>query len=298
VTDNSHPHPHETRVSSHHVVACILTLNEEMNLPEAIRSVKELSDTIVVVDSGSNDRTVEIASTEGAHVWRREFDTEHRQRNWAADRIEEAWPRAWLLELDADERLTTELATEIGNLLTAGPEHDAYLIPFRFFLDRRLLRFGGFTDTQLPRFRRVTAGRYEDRRINPQLILVPGKLGRLRGHIIHADVGSWERHIEKHNRYSTLEAEARLYAQSHPETRIRTMAAIRSPHLRRRWLRERIWNHLPLKPLLMFLNSYVIHSGWLDGRAGLTNAVFRSWHTMCIDLKYKEMRSEPAPRRT
>jgi glycosyltransferase involved in cell wall biosynthesis len=273
------------------VVTCILTLNEEINIAQVIGSAKAISDAIVVVDSGSIDRTVEAASAEGAKVWHRDFDAEHLQRNWAADRIEHEWPGAWLLEIDADERLSPGLITEIRHLLAEGVANDVYFVPFRFIFDGRLLRFGASRHTRLPRFRRATAGHYQDREVNPHWIPTTKWLGRLESHIIHTDVNSWEHHIEKHNRYSSLEARARNRAMAHPESRVGTLSAIRYPHLRRRWVLERVWNRLPAKPVLLFINNYVVHGGCLDGRAGLRSAVFRSWQVMCTDLKYKSLQS-------
>lgn len=275
-----------------HLVSYILTLNEEANISEAIRSVRVISDEIVVLDSGSEDRTVDVAVAEGAKVWHREFDSEHLQRNWAVERINNEWPGSWVLEIDADERVTPSLAGEIRALLEQEPHHDAYLVTLRFLFDGRILRFGGFSRTRLPRLRRADAGRYEEREVNPHLILRSRRLGRLRGHIVHTDVGSWERHIDKHNRYSSLEARARMRAVTRPEMRVRTLTAVRLPYRRRRWIREHVWNRLPAKPLLLFANSYLICGGWLDGRPGFRNAVFRSWQAMCTDLKYKHLRGD------
>jgi glycosyltransferase involved in cell wall biosynthesis len=290
VAGNSYPQPiGRAPGSPPYLISYILTLNEEMNIAEAIRSVKAISKAVVIVDSGSQDRTVEIATAEGAIVWPREFKSEHEQRNWAADRIGAEWPGAWVLELDADERVSGELATEIVRTLHAGPSREAYLVTLRFLFDGRLLRFGGFSQTRVPRFRRAGAGRYEERDVNPHLILATRRPGLLKGHIVHGDVGSWERHIDKHNRYSSLEARARLSAVTQPKRRVGTVAALRSPHLRRRWMRERVWNLLPAKPIFLFINSYIVHCGFLDGRAGLRNVIFRCWQAMCTDLKYREL---------
>jgi glycosyltransferase involved in cell wall biosynthesis len=290
VADKATPQQSENEQRSRpFLVACILTLNEEDNISEAIRSVREISDETVVVDSGSTDRTVEIASDEGARVWSRRFDTENQQRNWAAGAIENQWPGAWIIEIDADERLTPQLGAEIRSELSSNPARQGYLIKLRVIFDGRLLRFGGLSRTWLPRLRRATAGRYEDRPVNPHLIVSHGRLGRLKAHIYHTDVASWERHLDKHNLYSSLEAKARFRAVAEPSLRIGTLRALRFPHLRRRWLREHVWNALPAKPVIYFLHSYALHFGWVDGRSGLRHAVFRSWQTMCTDLKYREL---------
>jgi glycosyltransferase involved in cell wall biosynthesis len=293
VADNSYPQPGGKDSGPRpHLVSYVLTLNEEANICEAIRSVHAISDAVVVVDSGSDDRTVEVAVAAGARVWHRQFDSEHLQRNWALERIDAEWPGSWVLEIDADERLTAGLADEIQDVLATGPDLDAYLVTLRFVFDHRLIRFGGFSRTRVPRFRRANAGRYEEREINPHLSLSSRRLGRLTGHIIHTDVVSWERHIDKHNRYSSLEAKARFRTVAYPKLRVRTLTAIRSPYLRRRWVREHIWNRLPAHSLLLFLSSYLFLGGFLDGRAGLRSAVFRSWQVMCTDLKFRNLRGD------
>jgi glycosyltransferase involved in cell wall biosynthesis len=280
--------------TSFHLVVLILTLNEEAHIGDAIRSAESVADTIVVVDSGSQDRTCDIAAHHGAMVWHRQFDGQARQRNWALDRIEARWPGAWVLELDADERVSEPLVAEIHRLTRSAAQRDAYLVPIRFMFDGRLLRWGGFSRTWLPRLHRVNGGRYELRADNPQLLVADGMtVGRTKGHIDHSDVVSWQHHIAKHNIYSTNEAKAQLRAVDSPESRMAFRSALRIPNLRRRWVRERIWNHLPAKPLLLFIYSYLVCGGFLDGRAGFRAAVFRSWHAMCIELKYRERVTPP-----
>jgi glycosyltransferase involved in cell wall biosynthesis len=273
------------------VVGCVLTLNEERTIVDVVRSLSAVAANVVVVDSASTDRTVELATSAGATVIERRFDTFPNQRNWAIDQIVERYDPDWILSLDADEWLSDKLAMEIAQ--TLGEQEvawDAFLLPRRVYFSGRLLRWGGFANTRLPRLFRPQAGRYEDRVINEHLALSDGaRLGRMQNHILHHDVDSWERYIDKHNRYSTLEAEARLTATG--DGRITISQVVRHRHLRRRWLRERLWNRLPGRPLIRFFQMYVLSGGFLDGRAGYRIAVFQAWQELCTDVKYERLLS-------
>jgi hypothetical protein len=280
-----------------HVIAHILTLNEEGNIAAAIRSVKQVADEVIVVDSFSSDATCDIALQEGATVWRHPFDNWAAQHNWALDRIDADYGNTWIFDLDADERVTPELAGDIRRkLLYAPPAHDVYLIKLQLTFDGRLLRHGGYSSTGLPRLYKLSAGRYERRPVNCHFAPAPSaSVGKLKGAIVHEDVHSWEHHIAKHNRYSTLEAQERARVAAEGD-RIKFGDAVRMPFLRRRWLRETIWNHLPARPLLRFVQLYLAAGGILDGRAGFRMAVFQAWHELCIDVKYEElMKAQQSP---
>lgn len=272
------------------LAAYVLTLDEEAHIAEAVRSLRQVTDVVAVVDSFSADATVAEAEGAGAVVWQRPFDAFNLQRNYALDRLVAEYDPRWVLTIDADERVSPELAAEIKDDVLTGddPPWDAFTIPLRVRFCGRLLRFGGFARSRLLRLYRPGAGRYEQRPVNEHLALAPGaRLGRLRAPIIHEDVMCWERHIAKHNRYSTLEAQQRAAGDEHT---VGLLAAVREPHLRRRLLRERVWNHLAAKPLLRFVQIYVLAGGVLDGAAGFRIALFHAWHEMCIEEKYKELR--------
>lgn len=279
------------------LVGCILTLNEEDHIVDAVRSLRQLTATVVVVDSGSVDKTMEKAEEGGAVVWVHPFESYPSQRNWAVGEIRRVWDPAWVLSIDADERVTSELASEIRDLFSAGdPDADVLLVPLRVAFSGKVLRFGGFGRTRLPRLYRPSAGSYESRAVNEHFTALPGaRLATLRSPLLHEDVLCWERYIAKHNSYSTLEARARLQHTLDPTARTSLASAIRHPYLRRRWLRQRIWDRLPARPVLRFFHMYVIRGGALDGAAGFKAALFQSWHEMCIDLKYRQLLSRAAP---
>lgn len=270
------------------LVAYILTRDEEAHVVEAIRSLKAVTDHVVVIDSGSADATRELAKGAGATVWDRPFDNFSSQRNWAIDEILGRYEPTWILSLDADERLSPTLADEIRRVHADSPV-DVYLLKLRVRFTGRALRFGGFARSRLPRLYRPSAGRYEQRSVNEHFSPRPGsRQGVLEGWLLHEDVVSWERHIAKHNRYSSLEALAR-FEQAKSGAGVSLTEAVRRPYLRRRFLREHLWNNLPAKPLLRFIQIYVVSGGFLDGPAGYRAALFQAWQEMCTDLKYREL---------
>lgn len=269
-------------------VACILTRNEEDHIVEAIRSAQLAVDQVVVVDSESTDETVSRAQKAGAHILSHPFESFPSQRNWALDRIREIFGDCWVLALDADERVTEALAREVRGLSRGGSSADVYLIRRRLRFGGKVLRFGGYSSVWLARFFRASAGAYEDRQVNEHFAPHEGvEVSRLKGDLLHEDVISWERYIEKHNLYTSLEAEAQLYSQQDELLPLRT--AIKRPELRRRWLRHHIVPRLPARPLFRFLYIYLLRGGFLDGSAGFNMALFRAWNEMLIQYKFREL---------
>jgi len=277
------------------VVGCILTRNEERNITKALASLLAATDAVVVVDSESDDRTREIASSMGATVLVHAFESYSLQRNWALDQIAEQFGDVWVLSLDADEWLTDELAAEVRR---RGPElgrdAEVYQLRRRTRFDGRVLRHGGFGTSWITRLFPVGYARYEARKVNEHLDVPDGaRIGRLDGWLEHADVDSWTRYVDKHNRYSTLEAEARVAAGTAAPT-ITFGEARRDPAMRRRFLRERVFNKLPARPAVRFVQVFFVSCGFLDGRSGFRRAVFEAWQEMMTDLKAEELRRERA----
>jgi hypothetical protein len=174
-----------------------------------------------------------------------------------------------------------------------------YLLHRQIQFDGRALRWGGFGNTWLPRLYRPTAGRYEDRLVNEHLAVGPGAtIGRLPGRLVNADVSSWTDHIAKHNRYSTFEAMARVQLRRGQTQATSWSDAVAHPYLRRRWLRQHVWDRLPARPAIRFVQIYLVAAGFLDGRAGFRRALFEAWQEMCTDMKAEalEPRSRMHPR--
>ncbi len=273
------------------LVGCILTLDEQGKVGRAVDSLRAVTDAVVVVDSGSTDDTIATARRHRADVVVHPFESYPRQRNWALDHLHERFGPCWVLSIDADEWLHDQLTAELRALrpqLTSGHPHDVYLAPRRTRFEGRVLRFGGFGRTWLARLFRSDLARYGERPVNEHLDLPPSaRVGRLHGWLEHDDVDDWSRYITKHDRYSTLEAEARRERRARPDP-AGLLDLRRDPTRLRQILRHQVYDRLPARPAVRFVTSYVLLGGFLDGRPGFDRSLFEAWQEMCIDVKSKQ----------
>lgn len=260
----------------------ILTLNEEANLPECLQSVK-WSDDIVVLDSLSDDKTVEIARSHGVRVIQRLFDNYAAQRNAGLNTVKYKYP--WVLMLDADERVTPELWREMNEATdSAGPTVSLFHIRRKDYWFGRWLRHSSGYPTWFGRLARAGHVTVE-REINEQYI-AHGESKFLKEHLIHypfnKGVAYW---LERHNRYSSMEAIAQA-EERRQKVLVRGLWS-RNPIVRRQMMKQ-IAYRLPARPLLTFGYLYFARSGFLDGRAGLRYCILRAMYEYMIDVKVKE----------
>jgi Glycosyl transferase family 2 len=281
------------------VVAYVLTRNEAANIRRVLTSLQRVTDEVLVVDSESTDATRSIANELDARVVVHPFEGFSSQRNWALSYIAEHYDADYVLNLDADESLSDDLVDDLQSRFVTGRlTEDVYLLNLRVQFDGRVLRWGGFANTWLPRLFKPDVAEYELRAVNEHVSLShSASIGRLRGWLLHHDVKSWKSYIEKHNSYSSLEAQARVEIRQGAACKTSFGEAVRRPYLRRRWLRQTVWDRLPARPALRFVHVYIVAGGLLDGRAGFRRALFESWQEMCTDIKAEEMMRDPAFRR-
>ena len=263
----------------------ILTLNEEENLPKCLASVGWCDD-IVVLDSFSTDRTVEIARNAGARVIQRRFDNWAAHQNWALENIRFHHP--WLYYSDADEIVTPELRDELNIIAGNARETNvAYRLRYKNFFMGRWIRHCGIYPAWILRFFRPEKVRWE-RLVNPTPV-VDGTEGRLESHFEHYSfskgLNAW---FEKHNSYSWQEARESLKALSAGDFQWGGLVS-RHPAHRRRALKELAFR-LPCRPLLRFLYMYCWGRGFLDGRAGLAYCRLLTIYEYMIVLKMRELR--------
>ncbi|MDE2348509.1 MAG: glycosyltransferase family 2 protein [Gammaproteobacteria bacterium] len=260
----------------------ILTLNEEANLADCLRSCAWCDD-IVVFDSMSTDGTREIAARAAVRFHERRFDNYAAQRNAALTEI--TYKHSWVLMVDADERVTPALVAEMERAVAVA-DPDMALFRMRrmdYFLGRWLRRSSGY-----PSWfgRLVKLGRVRVAREVNEEYLADGKVGHLREHLIHhpfnKGIAYW---IERHNRYSTMEAVAVLEARTTPIDWIALVGL--EPIARRRELKKFAYR-LPLRPAIVFMYLYVLRGGFLDGRAGFAYSRMRAAYELFIDLKVLE----------
>lgn len=275
----------------------IPTQNEELHIERCLASVRWAAQYFVV-DSFSNDSTVQLAEAMGARAVQHEWEGYSAQKNWALDNL--PFDFEWVLFLDADERVSPDLAAEITKLLATSPMHDAYYIGRRYyFLGKWLKHAWWYPDMSVRLFRRQ-AGRFDSRPVHERVI-VRGSTGELRHDLIHENVKSLHEYLERHNRYSTLEA-SELFALRHRRTRMDFRSTFRGDWgQRRRALKERAWYRLPLfvRPWVRFLWIYIVQRGLLDGREGFLFALLASFQELAIDVKCLEIeRAHQGPRPT
>jgi glycosyltransferase involved in cell wall biosynthesis len=272
----------------------VLTRDEEDNLPACLASVRALGAQVFVVDSGSTDRTVEIARAAGCQVVEHPFENYARQRNWAFDHLPIA--TSWTLCLDADERLTPDLAAEIAAVLAQGDtQHDGYMLRKRTVFMGRWLRHGGQYPAYHLRLFRTGLGRCEDR-LYDQHFVVTGAIDVLNNDyidVITSDIASF---VARHNRWAALEAEE-ISRKNHPDfsmPRFTVQARLLGTAIeRKRFIRNDIYLQLPLfiRPLLLWIYAYIIRLGFLDGIEGLIfYTLQRFWFRFLVDAKMWEIR--------
>jgi glycosyltransferase involved in cell wall biosynthesis len=277
------------------VSVVVLTKDEEKNLPHLLKSLEGLDHELFVVDSGSTDRTVEIARAAGATVVFHPFENYAAQRNWSLENLPITTP--WILCLDADERLTPELVGEIRELLEGeDPTEAGFMLRKRTVFMGRWLRWGGQYPSWHLRLFRTGRGRCECR-LYDQHFVVDGSVGRLRNDYIDVLTDDLTRWVERHNRWASLEAaELASKAAGSGEVEAKLFG---SPIERKRWLRYRLYRNAPLfvRPFLLFLLDYIIRLGFLDGKPGLVFHVLqRFWFRFLVDAKLYELRLRAAGR--
>lgn len=268
----------------------IQTHNEQLNLPytlESLRAAGEFINRIFVVDSGSTDKTRQVAEQFGATFVYHEWQGYAAQKNWAIDNLPFESP--WVLILDADEAVSPELREEIKAIVTRPLDQvseSAFHINRVFiFMGERIKHCGYFPSWNIRLFRRGHA-RYEQRLVHEHMI-VTGKTGYLRHLLLHEDRRGLEHFIAKHNRYSTLEAEE-IYAAREEWPGVHTFLTDRVS--RRRYLKNRVLPYMPMPWVLRFFYMYIIKLGILDGRAGWYLCLFISSYEFFIRMKYTELR--------
>lgn len=238
----------------------LITCNEEDNLPSTLDSVHPLvSDgqgEIIVVDSGSVDRTLEIAHAHGAKVFSEPWKGFAAQKNSAIEKAS----MDWVLQLDADEVLESGLVTEIQSAIRSAPSVDGFFIPRKNFFLGRWIRHGGFYPDPKMRMIRRGAGKFEEHGAHPT-IKISGRTVQFRNALVHNAYPTLRQYIEHMNSYSSMGAEVAA-AKGHRRFSVATIV---------------------VRPLLTFLYNYIIRLGFLDGREGL---LMHLYHAGYVSWKY------------
>ena len=244
----------------------ILTYNSERTIRNTIESVAGLSDDIYVVNSYSDDRTCEMVRRLGLNIVQHSFTNYAAQRNWAMDNLPLKYD--WELHLDADERLSKALVTQIAALTRRGlpTEVNGYCMPRLVHFMGQPIGHGGMFPIWHMRLFRRGHGRCEDREYD-QHFMVEGKTARLRGPIIDDIAMPLSEWVIRHNRWSDAEVRELLRGPHGGGLRARLTG---NPLERKRQLRN-AYNRGPLflRAATLFFYRYFIRLGFLDGTEGL-----------------------------
>jgi len=242
--------------------AVVIAQNEENNIAECVRSLS-FSDEILVCDGGSTDRTVEIAENLGATILHRDFDGFANQKNFIVDQAK----GPWILSLDADERVTPELRSEIECLLSSEAESLAagYRIPRKNYFGDRWVRRGGWWPAYNLRLFQKGGGRFEDREVH-ESVRVDGEVKVLNGAIEHRTYKDISDYLARMDRYSSLAAR-----QAFGEGRKARLADI------------------IFRPMNTFTKMFVLRQGFRDGYTGFQLAILYSVYTFSKYAKLREL---------
>ncbi len=271
----------------------IAARNEVKNLPRCLQSLQSFGE-VYVIDSQSSDNTVEIARQAGAKVVQFHYHGGWpKKRQWAMDTLPLAYD--WILLLDADESVTPELVAELKQVMRSN-DYDGYSIPLKMHFLGRELRHSGATFRKTSFFRR-NKGHYECRLKNQDAsksdmeghehIVVEGKTGTLIAPLLHHNVESLSRYIQKHNEYSNWEA--RVWYDLEASYNDLPPAFFGTQAQRRRWLRKQLFA-LPGSPFLFFLYKYILRFGFLDGIPGFIYCALQGIQFFHIKAKVYELK--------
>lgn len=243
------------------ITIAVITKNEEKRLPGCLKSV-EWADEILVLDDESTDRTIEIAESFGARCLKRKMDIEGRHRNYHYANSK----NEWVLSLDADEHVTSELASQIADVVQKNdPQFAGYSIPMRIFIGERWIQGAGYYPSARLKLFRKDKFKYEEAGVHPRVFL-DGKCGRLNGELMHYSFRNFSHFLSKFNRETDLEAE--------------------------KWVQDKRKMSFGLalyKSTDRFFRAFVGKKGYKDGFLGFILSCFSSWYQLVTYAKYWEI---------
>lgn len=261
------------------VTVIILTKNEEANIHNCILSAKRIAKRVLVIDSGSTDKTLEVAQDDGAEVYYHEWQGHATQFNWALDNCDISTD--WVFRLDADERISEELACEIAQKIS-NPEAatvNGYCMRWRVYFMGKWIKHGGTHKPYFLRLFRYGTGRVENKLMDEHIV-VDGMVEKLKGDLIHYDYKGLDTWLNKHIWYSNLEL-----------TMYNTQGNMLGGNVTQKKKRG-LYYRLPLflRARLYFWYRYYAQLGFLDGKEGKIFIYLQAyWFRFLVDAKIYDM---------
>lgn len=269
----------------------ILTFNEEKNIRACLESAVQLKADIFIVDSGSTDQTLAICKEYTANIFHHSWTNYSEQRNWALDSL--PIKTNWVMNLDADHRITPELAAEISRIFEKeiDPATNGFLASRRTIFLNKWIRRGGHYPTYHAILFRIGKGHCEEK-LYDQHFKVEGKIELLKGDIIDIIADSIGSFIARHNTWAELEAQYQLAETT--DGKVIEGRLFGNPIERRRYLKKR-YERFPLfvRPAIYFFIRYFLKLGLLDGTEGLIFHFLQGfWFRFLIDAKIYELKKQ------
>lgn len=267
----------------------ILTFNDECQIANTLASLGGLSDDVIVVDSFSTDRTLDICRAHGCRIYQNPFVNQAIQFNWALDNLD--IKHDWILRLDSDEIVPDRLKAEILARVGTEPDIAAYALNRRMYWMGRWLRHGRMYPHYITRLFRKGKARYEER--TEEHLVVDGKIGRMANDFLEDNKkNTLDYFTEKHLATARGELkEIQIGVDSAKEKCAVKPSLFGDKVARTRWLKEKVYARSPLfvRPFLYFFYRYFVCLGFLDGVPGLIFHVLQGfWYRFYIDAKVYE----------
>ncbi len=272
------------------LTAIILTKNEESNIERCISSIKGFAERIVVVDSGSTDKTVELAESLGAEVYTHPFENYARQFNWGIDNTNIT--SKWTLRLDADEQFTPALCAELSEKMREH-ENDSvngFVLEAWLYFMGKCLKHGGSRKKKLMVFK-TGIGRIEDRKMDEHTILSEGESIEIKEKFLHYDFKDLTTYISKLNWYATREMQD--YFEDHYSAD--SFDAGNGEISKTRKLKFGLYYRFPMfiRAWMLFIFNYYIKGGFLNGKEGyIYTYMYSRFYRTLVDAKiYEQMKT-------
>lgn len=277
----------------------ILTYNEEVNIEHTLESVKKWVEEIIIVDSFSTDKTLEICRKYTDKIYQHPFENQAKQFNWALDNVPIAYD--WVMRLDSDEMVTSELSEEIkavlGGLEAKKPGSEdvtGIYLKRRVYFMGRWIKHGDYYPMWFLRIFQKGKGRYEEI-TEEHIVLSEGRAIRLNNDFIDYNRKGLTFWVDKHNNWSIGEMLDTMAVMGEAELPRGTVkpSFFGTQEQRTRWLKQHLYARVPLfvRAFLYFIYRYVLRLGFLDGKEGLIFHFLQGcWYRFLVDAKIYEAR--------